>query len=160
MQKLQKITPFLWFDNQAEEAALYYVSLFQNSKILNIARHTAAGPGPAGSVLVVSFELDGCQFTALNGGPAFKFTQAISFFVTCDTQAEIDRLWAALGDGGEEGQCGWVRDKYGLWWQVVPPMLIENLSSADKARSGRVMKAMMEMRKLDIATLQRAAERT
>jgi predicted 3-demethylubiquinone-9 3-methyltransferase (glyoxalase superfamily) len=157
---MQKITPFLWFDDKAEEAANFYVSLFANSRILKVARYNAAGPGPAGQVMTVSFELEGREFTALNGGPHFKFSEAISFVVSCETQGEIDRLWSALSAGGKEGQCGWVSDKFGLWWQIVPPMLPELLSGTDAARAERVMKAMLEMRKLDIAGLQRAAQRS
>jgi predicted 3-demethylubiquinone-9 3-methyltransferase (glyoxalase superfamily) len=157
---MQKITPFLWFDDNAEEAASFYVALFPNSRILKVARYNAAGPGPAGKVMTVSFELEGREFTALNGGPHFKFSEAISFVVSCETQSEIDRLWSALSAGGKEGQCGWVCDKFGLWWQIVPPILPELLSGADAARAERVMKAMLEMRKLDIAGLQRAAQRS
>jgi predicted 3-demethylubiquinone-9 3-methyltransferase (glyoxalase superfamily) len=153
---MQKITPFLWFDDNAEEAAQYYVSIFPNSKILKVARHTEAGPGPAGKVLTVMFELEGREFTALNGGPLFKFSEAISFVVSCETQAEIDRLWRALSAGGKEGQCGWVRDKYGLWWQLVPPILTELLSGSDRARAARVMQVMMKIAKLDIAALRDA----
>jgi predicted 3-demethylubiquinone-9 3-methyltransferase (glyoxalase superfamily) len=153
---MQKITPFLWFDDNAEEAALYYLSIFPNSKILQVVHHTEAGPGPAGKVLTVSFELDGREFTALNGGPQFKFTEAISFVVSCETQAEIARLWRALGVDGKEGQCGWVRDKYGLWWQLVPPILPQLLGGDDRARAARAMQAMMKMSKLDIAALRDA----
>jgi predicted 3-demethylubiquinone-9 3-methyltransferase (glyoxalase superfamily) len=157
---MQKITPFLWFDDNAEEAANFYVALFPNSRILKVARYNAAGPGPAGKVMTVSFELEGREFTALNGGPHFKFSEAISFVVSSETQSEIDRLWSALSAGGKEGQCGWVCDKFGLWWQIVPPILPELLSGGDAARAERVMKAMLEMRKLDIAALQRAAQRS
>lgn len=153
---MQKITPFLWFDDNAEEAAQYYVAIFPNSKILKVARQTEAGPGPAGRVLTVMFELEGREFTALNGGPLFKFSEAISFVVSCETQAEIDRSWRALSAGGKEGQCGWVRDKYGLWWQLVPPILPELLSGGDRARAARVMQVMMKMAKLDIAALRDA----
>jgi predicted 3-demethylubiquinone-9 3-methyltransferase (glyoxalase superfamily) len=153
---MQKITPFLWFDDNAEEAAQYYVSIFPNSKILKVARHTEASPGPAGKVLTVMFELEGREFTALNGGPLFKFSEAISFVVSCETQAEIDRLWRTLSAGGKEGQCGWVRDKFGLWWQLVPPILTELLSGSDRARAARVMQVMMKMAKLDIAALRDA----
>lgn len=153
---MQKITPFLWFDNEAEEAAHYYVGIFPNSKILKVARYGEAGPGAAGTVMTVMFELDGRQFTALNGGPLFKFSEAISFVVSCETQAEIDRLWSALCAGGKESQCGWVRDKYGLWWQLVPPILLELLTGTDSARAARVTRAMLKMAKLDIAALKEA----
>jgi predicted 3-demethylubiquinone-9 3-methyltransferase (glyoxalase superfamily) len=153
---MQKITPFLWFDDNAEEAAQYYLSIFPNSKILKVVRYTEAGPGPAGKVLTVNFELDGREFTALNGGPQFRFSEAISFVVSCETQAEIDRLWRALAVDGKEGQCGWVRDKYGLWWQLVPPILPELLGGGDRARAARAMQAMMKMSKLDIAALRDA----
>jgi len=153
---MQKITPFLWFDNNAEEAAQYYVSIFPNSRILKVAHYNEAGPGPAGQVMTVMFELEGREFTALNGGPQFKFSEAISFVVSCESQTEIDRLWTALCVGGKEGQCGWVCDKYGLWWQLVPPLLLELLSGNDRARAARVMQAMLKMSKLDIAALREA----
>jgi predicted 3-demethylubiquinone-9 3-methyltransferase (glyoxalase superfamily) len=153
---MQKITPFLWFDDNAEEAAQYYLGIFPNSKILKVVRYTETGPGPAGKVLTVNFELDGREFTALNGGPQFKFSEAISFVVSCETQAEIDRLWGALAVDGKEGQCGWVRDKYGLWWQLVPRILPELLGGGDRARAARAMQAMMKMSKLDIAALRDA----
>jgi predicted 3-demethylubiquinone-9 3-methyltransferase (glyoxalase superfamily) len=153
---VQKITPFLWFDNNAEEAAQYYVSIFPNSRILKVARYSEVGPGPAGQVMTVMFELEGREFTALNGGPQFKFSQAISFVVSCETQPEIDRLWNALCAGGQEAQCGWVCDKYGLWWQLTPPLLLELLSGSDRARAARVMQAMLKMSKLDIAALREA----
>ena len=154
---MDKITPFLWFDTQAEEAANFYVAVFKNGRILKTVRTGDAGPGPKGSVLTVLFELHGKQFTALNGGPHFKFTEAISFVISCETQAEIDSLWGQLSaNGGKEGRCGWVQDKYGLWWQVVPPLLPELLGDKDPARAMRTMQAMMQMGKLDIAALQRA----
>jgi predicted 3-demethylubiquinone-9 3-methyltransferase (glyoxalase superfamily) len=154
---MDKITPFLWFDTQAEAAAKFYVAVFKNGRILKTVRTGAAGPGPQGSVLTVAFELNGQQFTAMNGGPQFKFTQAISFVISCETQAEIDSLWVQLSaDGGTEGRCGWVQDKYGLWWQVVPPLLPELLGDKDPARATRTMQAMMQMGKLDIAALQKA----
>lgn len=154
---MQKITPFLWFDNQAEEAAKFYVAVFKNGRILKTVRTGDAGPGPKGTVLTVAFELHGQQFTALNGGPHFKFTEAISLVVSCETQAEIDALWRQLSaDGGKEGRCGWVQDKYGLWWQVVPPVLPELLADQDPARAARTMQAMMQMGKLDIDALQTA----
>lgn len=155
---MQKITPFLWFDNQAEEAAKFYVAVFKNGRILKTVRTGDAGPGPKGAVLTVSFELHGQQFTALNGGPQFKFTEAISLVVSCETQTEIDTLWGQLSaDGGREGRCGWVQDKYGLWWQVVPPVLPDLLADTDPARAARTMQAMMQMGKLDIAALRNAS---
>ena len=155
---MQKIMPFLWFDNQAEEAAKFYLAVFKNGRILKTVRTGDAGPGPKGAVLTVLFELHGQQFTALNGGPHFKFTEAISLVVSCETQAEIDSLWMQLSaDGGKEGRCGWVQDKYGLWWQVVPPVLPELLADQDPARAARTMQAMMQMGKLDIAALQQAS---
>ena len=153
---MQKITPFLWFDDNAEEAAQYYVSIFPKSKILKVVRYNEAGPGPAGKVMTVLFEIEGREFSALNGGPLFKFSEAVSFVVSCETQAEIDRLWSALCAGGKEGQCGWVRDKYGLWWQLVPPILLELLSGADRGRAARATTAMLKMAKLDIAALKQA----
>jgi predicted 3-demethylubiquinone-9 3-methyltransferase (glyoxalase superfamily) len=156
---MQKITPFLWFDNQAEEAANFYVSIFKNSKIKHIARYGDAGPGPKGSVMVVSFELDGVQFTALNGGPRFKFTEAVSFVVDCKSQEEVDHFWDKLSAGGQTQQCGWLKDKYGLSWQIVPTLLMELASDPDAAKSNRVMQALMQMTKIDIAKLQQAAAR-
>ncbi len=154
----QKITPFLWFDNQAEEAANFYVSIFKNSRITGIDRYGAAGPLPKGTVMTVSFDLEGQGLIALNGGPEYKFTEAISFFVNCETQAEVDELWAKLSAGGEEGPCGWLKDKYGLSWQIVPTILPELLSDPDPEKSQRVMRAMLQMKKLDISTLKRAYE--
>jgi len=154
----QKIAPFLWFDNQAEEAANFYVSIFKNSRIVNIARYGAAGPGPKGSVMTVSFQLDGQEFTALNGGPQFKFTEAISFVVNCETQEEVDELWEKLSRGGEEGPCGWLKDKYGLSWQIVPIVLGEMLSDPDPVKSQRVMQAMLQMKKIDVGKLRQAYE--
>jgi predicted 3-demethylubiquinone-9 3-methyltransferase (glyoxalase superfamily) len=153
---MQKITPFLWFDNQAEEAMNFYISIFKNSKTLSCTRYGDAGPGPKGTVLVASFELDGQEFLALNGGPRFKFTEAVSFVVNCETQAEIDEMWARLSAGGEESQCGWLKDKFGLSWQVVPPILSKLMQDKDPQRSNRVMEALLKMKKIDIATLQRA----
>lgn len=153
---MQKIKPFLWFDTQAEEAANFYVSIFKNSKILNITRCGDAGPGPKGSVLTVSFQLDGQEFVGLNGGPHFKFTEAISFAVMCKSQEEVDDFWQKLTEGGQEVECGWLKDKYGLAWQITPTILPEMLSDPDPQKSSRVMKAMMTMKKIDIATLQRA----
>jgi predicted 3-demethylubiquinone-9 3-methyltransferase (glyoxalase superfamily) len=152
----QKITTFLWFDQNAEEAANHYVSIFKNSKILNIARYGDAGPGPKGSVMTVHFELEGQEFIALNGGPHFQFTEAISLLVSCDSQKEVDELWAELVAGGEESQCGWLKDKYGLSWQVVPRALSEMLTDRDPAKSKRVMEAMLQMKKIDLGRLERA----
>ena len=155
---MQKITPFLWFDNQAEEAANLYVSLFKNSKITKVVRYGEAGPSAAGSVMTVAFELDGQEFTALNGGPQFTFTEAISFVVNCDSQEEIDHLWQRLSEGGKPDACGWLKDRYGLSWQIVPTILMEMLQSEDVEKSQRAMKAMLQMGKLDIAELKRAYE--
>lgn len=152
----QKISPFLWFDHQAEEAAKFYVSIFPNSAMGKIARYTDVGPGPKGSVMTVAFQLDGQQFTALNGGPTFKFTEAISFVVNCETQQEVDEYWEKLAQGGQEVQCGWLKDKFGLAWQVVPIVFIEMVQDTNPARVERVMKAMMQMKKLDIAGLEKA----
>jgi len=158
---MQKITPFLWFDNQAEEAVNYYLSIFKNSKILNVARYgddSAKVSGrPKGSVMTVSFQLDGQQFVALNGGPVFSFSPAISFVVNCQTQQEVDELWEKLSAGGEQQQCGWIKDKYGVTWQIVPTALGELLSNPDAAKAQRVMQAMLQMTKLDINGLQQAA---
>jgi predicted 3-demethylubiquinone-9 3-methyltransferase (glyoxalase superfamily) len=146
----------LWFDNQAEEAANYYVSIFKNSRVTNVSRYGDTGPGPKGSVMVAEFELDGQQFTALNGGPRFKFTEAISLVVNCENQAEVDYYWEKLsGDGGQEVVCGWLKDKYGLSWQVVPVRVFELLS--DPATSDRVMAAVMEMTKIELSKIEQAA---
>ena len=154
-----RITPMLWFDNQAEEAANFYISIFKNSKITNTARYGENMPGPAGSVMVVEFELDGQQFTALNGGPQFKFSEAISFVVDCNGQQEVDYYWDKLiAGGGAPQQCGWLKDKYGLSWQVVPAEAIEMMSDPDPVKSQRVMGAVMKMIKLDLAQLRRAYE--
>ena len=156
---MKGITPFLWYDTQAEEAANFYVSIFKNSKILEVSRYGDAGPGPKGTVMVVSFELDGQKFTALNAGPLFKFTEAISFVVSCESQEEVDYFWEKLtADGGQESMCGWLKDKYGLSWQITPTRLIELMKSDDAAKAQRVMQAMLQMKKIDIATLERAAE--
>lgn len=155
---MQKITPFLWFDNQAEEAMNFYVSIFKNSKVLDVTRYGEAGPGPAGSVMTARFQLEGQEFTALNGGPDFKFTEAISFYVDCQTQEEVDELWQKLSEGGEEGPCGWLKDKYGLSWQIVPRVLTELLNDPDPAKAQSVMKAMLQMSKIDIKGLQLAYE--
>ncbi len=151
-----KITPFLWFDGKAEDAANHYVSIFPNSKILNVLRTGDAGPGPKGSVLTVAFSLDGNEVTALNGGPQFKFSEAVSLVVHCKTQAEVDKYWEKLSVGGSKGQCGWLKDKFGLSWQVVPDQFIEALLDADPRRSARAMRAMMQMTKLDIGALEKA----
>ena len=153
---MQKITTFLWFDNQAEEAAKLYVSLFKNSKIGSISRYGDAGPGPKGSVMMVTFQLDGQEFMALNGGPEFKFTPAISLFVNCETQQEVDELWDKLSEGGRKDRCGWLTDKYGLSWQIIPSALGKLMSGPDPEKSKRVMKAMLQMDKIDIAGLERA----
>ena len=154
---MPKITPFLWFDSQAEEAARFYVSLFPNSRIRGIVRYGAAGPGPAGAVMTVAFELNGFELTALNGGPQFPFTEAISLVATCDSQVEIDTLWEKLlAAGGRESRCGWLKDRYGLSWQVVPAALPELLGDKDAAKAQRAMRAMLGMVKLDIAALKKA----
>ena len=155
-KQFQRISPFLWFDHQAEEAARFYASIFKNSKIGTMTHYGEAGPGPKGSVMTVPFELDGQKFTALNGGPHFKFTEAISFVVNCETQEEVDHFWAKLSEGGQEVQCGWLKDKFGLSWQIVPTVLIKMLQDKDPERSQRVMKAMLQMIKLDIAGLEKA----
>ena len=155
---MQKITPFLWFDGNAEEAINFYVSIIKNSKILSVARYGEAGPGPKGTVMTASFQLDGQEFVALNGGPQFKFTEAISFWVRCETQEEIDEMWEKLSAGGAKSRCGWLKDKYGLSWQVVPPILGEMLQDKDAKKSQRVMAAMMQMDKIDISLLRRAYE--
>jgi len=156
----QKITPFLWFEDKAEEAAKFYISIFKNSKIGKITRYDeeAAGPTerPAGSVMTVDFELEGQEFVALNGGPMFKFTEAISFVVNCESQEEVDYFWKKLSAGGEESRCGWLKDKFGLSWQVVPTVLIEMLADKDTAKAKRVMHAMLQMDKIDIPTLKKA----
>ena len=152
----QKITPFLWFDNQAEEAADFYTSVFKNSKIVTVTRYGDAGPGPKGSAMTVAFELDGQSFIALNGGPHFKFCEAVSFVVNCGTQEELDDFWKKLSDGGQQVECGWLKDKYGLSWQIVPTILGQLMKSGDPRRSQRVMQALMKMKKLDIATLKKA----
>lgn len=155
---VQKITPFLWFNDQAEEATNFYITLFENSKIVNVSRYGEAGPGPEGSVMTVTFQLDGQEFTALNGGPHFKFTEAISFFVNCESQEEVNELWERLSDGGEIQMCGWLKDKYGLSWQIVPNVLIEMLNDPDPEKSTRVTEAMLQMKKIDIEILKQAYE--
>lgn len=155
---MQTITPFLWFDGQAEEAMNFYVSIFPNSKVLQVSRYPIDAPsGKAGTVMMCAFELDGRPFMALNGGPMFKFNEAVSFVVNCETQAEVDRFWAALGaDGGETSQCGWLKDKYGLSWQITPVQIRGTVAGPDQEGARRAMEAMMKMTKLDIATLERA----
>ncbi len=155
---MQKITPFLWFDDQAEEAANFYTSIFKDSKIGEVTRYGEAGPGPAGTVMTITFQLDGQEFIALNGGPHFKFTEAISFSVACETQAEVDDYWEKLSEDGEEGPCGWLKDKYGLSWQITPSVLGELLDDPDPVKSQRVMEAMLQMQKIDIETLKQAYE--
>ena len=156
----QKIVTNLWFDTEAEEAAEFYLSVFKNSRIVNVAHYTEAGPREAGMVMTVEFELDGQRFVGINGGPEFKFDEAVSFQITCDSQEEIDRYWEALiADGGEESQCGWCKDRFGLSWQVVPRGMDEMFApGADPARAARAMEAMFGMRKIDMAAMQRAAD--
>lgn len=153
---MQKITPYLWFEDQAEEAVNFYTSIFKNSKVLNVSRYGEAGPGPAGSVMTATFELDGQEFMALNGGPQYKFTEAISFLVNCRTQKEVDELWEKLSDGGEEGPCGWLKDKFGVSWQIIPTALGEMLSDPNPSKAQRVMEAMLKMKKIEIPVLQQA----
>jgi predicted 3-demethylubiquinone-9 3-methyltransferase (glyoxalase superfamily) len=155
---MQKITPFLWFDNNAEEAANFYVSVFKNGKIVNVARYNEAGPGPKGSVMTVEFELNGLEFIALNAGPTFKFTEAISFVVNCETQEEVDYYWERLSENGEKSHCGWLKDKFGLSWQVTPTILGKLMADKDPGKAKRVMETMLQMDKLDIEPLQRAYE--
>ena len=154
---MQKITPCLWFDTEGEEAAKFYTSVFPNSRIVDVARYGSAGPRPEGTVMTVDFELDGQHFIALNGGPEFTFNEAISFQVSCETQEEVDRYWGALSDGGEEGPCGWLKDKFGVSWQIVPTALLRLIADPDREKSQRVMSAMLGMKKIDIAGLERAA---
>ncbi len=155
---MQKITPFLWFDGKAEEAMNFYTSIFKNSKIVSITRYGEEGPGPKGTVMSVTFQLDGQEFMALNGGPQFTFSEAISFFVNCKTQGEIDELWEKLSEGGKKQRCGWLKDKYGLSWQIVPTVLGEMLQDKDGEKSKKVMKAILRMDKLDIKSLKQAYE--
>ncbi|HEV3039321.1 MAG TPA: VOC family protein [Candidatus Angelobacter sp.] len=155
---MQKITPFLWFDGNAEEAVNLYVSLFKNSKVLNVARYGEGSPGPAGSVMTVSFQLQGQDFMALNGGPMFKFTEAVSFLVNCETQEEVDELWEKLSAGGAKSRCGWLKDKFGLSWQIVPTALGALMQDKNPAKSKKVMQAMLQMDKLDINGLKQAYE--
>jgi predicted 3-demethylubiquinone-9 3-methyltransferase (glyoxalase superfamily) len=155
---MQKISPFLWFDAQAEEAANFYVAVFKNSRITHVSRYGDGGAGPKGNVMTVSFELDGQSFTALNGGPMFAFTEAVSFLVRCEDQAEVDRLWQALGEGARSQRCGWITDRYGVTWQIVPVEFMAMASDPDPAKSARVMQAMRQMTKLDVAELRKAYE--
>jgi predicted 3-demethylubiquinone-9 3-methyltransferase (glyoxalase superfamily) len=152
------ITACLWFDTEGEDAAKHYTSIFPNSRIANVSHYGEAGPRPAGTVLTVEFELDGKTFTALNGGPEFTFSEAVSFQVSCKDQNEVDKYWNELGEGGEEGPCGWLKDKFGLSWQIVPTRLPELLGDPDPERANRAMQAMLQMKKIDIAELERAAE--
>jgi predicted 3-demethylubiquinone-9 3-methyltransferase (glyoxalase superfamily) len=153
-----KIIPNLWFDTEAEEAAEFYVSVFDNSRIVGVTHYTEAGPREAGTVMTVEFELDGQRFVGINGGPEFKFDEAVSFEIRCETQDEIDYYWEKLTEGGSEGPCGWLKDRYGLSWQVVPTMLEELVADADRQRAKRAMEAMLGMRKLDVAALRQAAD--
>jgi predicted 3-demethylubiquinone-9 3-methyltransferase (glyoxalase superfamily) len=156
---MQKITPFLWFDDKAEEAANFYVSIFKNSRVGRVTRYGEGAPGPKGKVMSVTFELDGQEFYALNGGPMFSFTPAISFFVNCETQQEVDELWGKLSAGGEESRCGWLKDRYGLSWQIIPSVLGRMLQDKDSKKAKRVMEAMLQMGKIDINRLQQAYDR-
>src|SRR5919197_1029916 len=153
---MQKITPFLWFNSEAEEAVNFYTSIFKDSKILYVTRYGEAGPGPKGSVMTIQFQLNGQEFIALNGGPYFKFTKAISFVVNCEMQQEVDEFWDRLSQDGEIVQCGWLKDKYGVSWQIVPTILGKLISDPDSAKSKRVMEAMLQMKKIDIAALKKA----
>ena len=153
----QKLTPCLWFDTEGEDAANFYTSVFPNSRIVDVVRFGEAGPGPAGTVMVVTFDLDGQRFIALNGGPQFAFSEAVSFQISCETQEEVDHFWNELSKGGEEGRCGWLKDRFGLSWQVVPTALPRLLGSSDPATSQRVMQAMLKMQKIEIAELEQAA---
>ena len=155
---MQKITPFLWFDNNAEEAVNFYVSIFRNSRITSVSRYPEGSPGPAGTVMTATFQLEGQEFVALNGGPQFKFTEAISFLVSCETQKEVDELWEKLSQGGEKGQCGWLKDKYGVSWQIIPTALGQMLQDRDPQKSRNVVQAMLQMTKIDIETLRRDYE--
>jgi predicted 3-demethylubiquinone-9 3-methyltransferase (glyoxalase superfamily) len=156
--EMQKITPFLWFDGKAEEAMNFYVSIFKNSKVGRVTRYGEAGPGPKGAVMSATFQLEGQEFMALNGGPHFTFTPAISFFVNCETQQEVDELWEKLSEGGKKDRCGWLKDKYGLSWQIIPSALGKMLGDKDPEKSKRVMEAMLQMHKIDIKRLQEAYE--
>jgi predicted 3-demethylubiquinone-9 3-methyltransferase (glyoxalase superfamily) len=156
---MQKITPFLWYDSQAEEAMNFYISIFKNSKVVTVARYSDAGPGPKGSVMTAAFQLEGQDFVALNGGPQFKFTPAISFVVNCETQQEVDDLWEKLSAGGRKDRCGWLQDKFGVSWQIVPTIVSKLFQDKDPEKSKRVMQAMLQMDKLDIARLRQAYEK-
>jgi predicted 3-demethylubiquinone-9 3-methyltransferase (glyoxalase superfamily) len=153
---MQKITPFLWFDGDAEEAMNFYVSIFKNAKIVNVTRYGETGPGPEGMVMTATFQLDGQEFIALNGGPQFKFTEAISFLVNCETQEEVDDLWEKLSEGGKKERCGWLKDKYGLSWQIIPSVLSKLMQDKDAQKAKRVMQAMLRMDKMDVKALQQA----
>lgn len=155
---MQKITPFLWFDGKAEEAMNFYISIFKNSKIVSVTRYGEEGPGANGTVMTASFLIEGQEFVALNGGPQFTFSQAISFVVNCETQEEVDELWEKLSEDGEKQQCGWLKDKFGVSWQIVPVVLVEMLQDKDPGKSKRVMAAMLQMGKIDIKTLKEAYE--
>jgi predicted 3-demethylubiquinone-9 3-methyltransferase (glyoxalase superfamily) len=155
---MKKIIPFLWFDDKAEEAAKFYVSIFKNSRIGTVTRYGESGPGPKGKAMSVIFQLDGEEYYALNGGPMFKFTEAISLFINCETQEEVDELWEKLSEGGQKSQCGWLKDKYGLSWQVIPTALGKYLQDKDPEKSKRVMQAMLQMTKIDIMKLKQAYE--
>ena len=154
---MQKLTPCLWFNTEGEDAATFYTSVFPNSKILEVTHYGSAGPRAEGMVMTVSFELDGQRFIALNGGPDFTFSEAISFEVSCDSQEEVDRFWHTLSEGGEEGPCGWLKDKFGVSWQIVPKVLIELITDPDQEKAQRVMASMLKMRKIEIDELERAA---
>jgi predicted 3-demethylubiquinone-9 3-methyltransferase (glyoxalase superfamily) len=156
---MQKITPFLWFDDKAEEAMNFYVSVFKNSKVVSVTRYGEGSPGPKGTVMMATFQLDGQDFFALNGGPQFSFTPAISFFVNCETQQEVDELWEKLSEGGKKERCGWLKDKYGLSWQIVPSVLRKLLQDRNAEKAKRVMQAMLQMDKIDINRLQQAYDR-
>jgi len=158
MPTVTKITPCLWFDDRGEEAATFYANIFENSRITEVARYGSAGPRPEGMVMTVKFELDGQEFVALNGGPEFTFDEAISFQVNCESQEEVDRFWARLSEGGQEGPCGWLKDKFGVSWQIVPTALEKLITDPDAERAQRAMKAMLGMGKIDVAELQRAAD--
>jgi predicted 3-demethylubiquinone-9 3-methyltransferase (glyoxalase superfamily) len=155
---MQKITPFLWFDDKAEEAMNFYTSIFKNSKIVSVTRNGEDGPGPKGTVMMATFELEGQEFFALNGGPVFTFSPAISFFVNCETQQEVDELWEKLSEGGEKGRCGWLKDKYGLSWQIIPSVLGELMQDKEAEKSEKVRQAMLQMDKIDIKALKQAYE--
>jgi predicted 3-demethylubiquinone-9 3-methyltransferase (glyoxalase superfamily) len=156
---MPKITPFLWFDNNAEDAAKFYTSVFKNSKLGEIRRYGDAGPGPKGSVMIASFSIEDIEFTALNGGPHFKFNESVSFVVHCKTQEEVDEYWSRLtADGGQEGDCGWLKDKFGMSWQITPSRLLELIGDKDPAKSQRAMRAMMQMKKIDIAKIEQASD--